>query len=245
MAASAVSIDLVPCLSDNYSFLIHDSASGLTAAVDPAEVKPFTDILESKGLKLDYIINTHHHHDHVGGNLNLKKKYGATVVGPLADKDRIPGIDIALKDGEVFKFGEYEMIVYDTPGHTRGHIVYHMPAANAVFTGDTLFALGCGRLFEGTPEQMFNSIAKIKVLPPTTRVFCAHEYTAANAKFCLSLGLTDRPKLAERAAEITKMRAQGIPTVPTTIQAELDTNPFLFATSAQEFATYRKAKDNF
>eukprot|EP00241_Pyramimonas_parkeae_P012912 CAMPEP_0114242684 /NCGR_PEP_ID=MMETSP0058-20121206/10318_1 /TAXON_ID=36894 /ORGANISM="Pyramimonas parkeae, CCMP726" /LENGTH=301 /DNA_ID=CAMNT_0001355335 /DNA_START=45 /DNA_END=950 /DNA_ORIENTATION=- len=241
--ASKVRVDLVPCLTDNYSFLIHEPLSGLTAAVDPAEAQPFVDILESEGLNLDFILNTHHHWDHVGGNEELKQKYGAKIVGPLADEDRIPGIDLALKDGDVFQLGEQELIVFDTPGHTRGHIVYYMPGGDSVFVGDTLFALGCGRLFEGTPAQMFDSLAKLKVLPPETKVYCAHEYTQANARFCLSRDMSD--DLITRSIQITKDRDAGIPTIPTTIGQELVTNPFLKAESVSEFAEVRRAKDNF
>eukprot|EP00240_Pyramimonas_obovata_P013013 CAMPEP_0118960474 /NCGR_PEP_ID=MMETSP1169-20130426/63656_1 /TAXON_ID=36882 /ORGANISM="Pyramimonas obovata, Strain CCMP722" /LENGTH=252 /DNA_ID=CAMNT_0006908623 /DNA_START=167 /DNA_END=925 /DNA_ORIENTATION=- len=244
VTATSLQIELVPCLSDNYSFLIHDPETGVTAAVDPAEPTPFEDILESRGLKLDYILNTHHHGDHVGGNKALKQKYSATVVGPSADKDRIPGIDIALADGDTFQLGAHTLTVYDTPGHTRGHIIYHCPSAEAVFVGDTLFALGCGRLFEGTAAQMFDSLAKIKAMPGATKVYCAHEYTQANARFCLSRP-DPSPALVARADEIAALREQNVPTVPTTVQRELETNPFLMVASAAEFAELRTAKDNF
>ncbi|KAK3262198.1 Glyoxalase 2-5 [Cymbomonas tetramitiformis] len=163
-------IELVPCLSDNYAYLLHEPRAGLTAIVDPSEAGPVLETLKQRGLTLDYILNTHHHWDHVGGNEELKQQTGASVVGPFADKERIPSLDIALADGETWKFGEQDVSIMDTPGHTRGHIAFYLPGAQAVFTGDTLFALGCGRLFEGTAKQMWKSLSQLAELPPETKV---------------------------------------------------------------------------
>eukprot|EP00239_Pterosperma_sp_CCMP1384_P000354 CAMPEP_0197851166 /NCGR_PEP_ID=MMETSP1438-20131217/17429_1 /TAXON_ID=1461541 /ORGANISM="Pterosperma sp., Strain CCMP1384" /LENGTH=305 /DNA_ID=CAMNT_0043464669 /DNA_START=133 /DNA_END=1047 /DNA_ORIENTATION=- len=215
------SVELVPLLTDNYAYLIHESKENLTAIVDPAEAGPVLSLLEERGLKLDYIINTHHHWDHTGGNEELKAATGAAIVGPDADKERIPGIDIALKDSEVWQFGGQEVRVMDTPGHTKGHVSFYMPQPGWVFTGDTLFALGCGRLFEGTHQQMFDSLAKLKDLPGETLVFCGHEYTASNARFCLSYDGTNEALIA-RSKSITQLREQGLPTIPSTIQSEID-----------------------
>ncbi|OAE31863.1 hypothetical protein AXG93_2788s1030 [Marchantia polymorpha subsp. ruderalis] len=167
----------VPCLVDNYAYLLHDVNARVTAVVDPSAAGPVIRALNEKGLSLDFILNTHHHWDHTGGNVELKRKYNAKVVGPRADEGRIPEIDISLREGECWKLGEHVMHVLDTPGHTRGHVTFYFPDSGAVFTGDTLFSMGCGRLFEGTPEQMWNSLSKICHLPDETLVYCGHEYT--------------------------------------------------------------------
>ncbi|CAL8469406.1 g8947 [Coccomyxa elongata] len=254
-----MSVQRVPCLSDNYVWLLHESGMGKTAVVDPSEAAPVIKALDERGLKADYILNTHHHSDHTGGNLELKQAYGATIVGPAADKDRIPGIDISLKDGDTWKFGQLEMRVFDTPGHTRGHITLYFPEAEALFPGDTLFALGCGRLFEGTPKQMWTSLSKLTPLPHNTWVFCAHEYTQSNAKFAVAID-KDNAKLQERKRLIDEQRSRGMATVPSLLSEELDTNPFLRphdqairaalgvaqdASDVEGFAAIRKAKDNF
>jgi hydroxyacylglutathione hydrolase len=225
-SAAGLEIHMFPCLEDNYGYLIRDPATGIVATVDTPEVAPIERALAQKGWKLDYILNTHHHGDHAGGNLELKKKTGCRIVGPKADAGRIPGIDIALGDGEIFELGSRVARVIETPGHTRGHIVYHFEADHAAFVGDTLFAMGCGRLFEGTPEQMWTSLQKLRALPADTRVYCAHEYTQKNARFALTVE-PDNTELVARAVEVERLRAQGLPTIPSTIGRETLTNPFL------------------
>ncbi|CAG9461991.1 unnamed protein product [Pedinophyceae sp. YPF-701] len=248
----------VPCLSDNYSWLLRD-ASGKVAMVDPAELGPVVAALEQLGLKLDYILNTHHHDDHVGANLALKEKFGCKIVGPKADEKRIPGIDVALGDGETFAVGEQKMVVFDTPGHTTGHITLFFEDAKALFPGDTLFLMGCGRMFEGTPQQFWGSLNRLKSLNPEARVYCAHEYTQSNAKFAVSVD-PENPALAARKEKIDAARAAGEATVPGVLGDELTTNPFLRpddpkiraklgvaadAPMDEAWAAIRKAKDNF
>ncbi len=250
-------IQQIPVLRDNYIYLLREPQSGAVGAVDPSVAAPVLAALQQRGWKLTHVINTHHHPDHTGGNLELKAATGAIVVGPLADMGRIPGIDVAVGDGDIFKFGEEAATVYDVPGHTRGHIAYWFKDAQALFSGDTLFLMGCGRLFEGTPQQMWSSLGKLKKLPPATRVYCGHEYTQANARFALTV----EPRNAEliaRAKRVDALRAQGRSTVPGTMAEELATNPFLRADRPEmqqamgapgdpvaTFAAIRKAKDSF
>jgi hydroxyacylglutathione hydrolase len=222
----ALAIHMFPCLSDNYGYLLHDEDSGTTAAVDTPDAAEIAEQLEAKGWRLTHILNTHHHADHAGGNLELKRRTGCTIVGPRADAARIPGIDVAVGDGDVVALGAHRATVFDTPGHTRGHIVYHFAAAHAAFVGDTLFAMGCGRLFEGTPVQMWTSLQKILQWPDDTRLYCAHEYTQSNARFALTVEPQNRA-LQERAATVARLRAAGKATVPTTVGEERATNPFL------------------
>jgi hydroxyacylglutathione hydrolase len=217
---------MFPCLSDNYGFLIHDPATGATATIDTPEVGAIERALANRGWTLTHILNTHHHQDHAGGNLALKERFHCTIVGPKADADRIPGIDLALADGDTFTLGSVTARVFDVPGHTRGHIAYWFESERVVFVGDTLFALGCGRLFEGTPEQMWKSLSKLRALPDDTVVYCAHEYTQSNARFALTVE-PDNSALKRRAKEIDAARSRGEPTVPTTIGLEKATNPFL------------------
>lgn len=248
----------IPVLSDNYVYLVHDPATGLTGVVDPAVTAPVLKALDDKGWTLSHILNTHHHGDHTGGNLELKKATGCTIVGPRADAGRIPGIDIQVGDGDSFEFGEQSARIFDVPGHTKGHIAFWFESSRALFCGDTLFALGCGRLFERSPAQMWNSLQKFLALPDDTRVYCAHEYTQANARFAVTVE-PDNQRLLERAAKIDEMRAKGIPTVPSTIGEERETNPFLrpeseglklamglgSADAVEVFAETRRRKDNF
>src|SRR5262249_18905808 len=177
----------INALRDNYVWLLRDPKSGAIGVVDPSESEPVEAALRSRSWTLTHILNTHHHYDHTGGNLALKQAHGATIVGPAADRERIPGIDVALADGETYTFGEGAALVLDVPGHTRGHIAFFFPAAPALFCGDTMFSLGCGRLFEGTPAQMWASLGKFKRLPTDTRVYCGHEYTQANARFAITV----------------------------------------------------------
>jgi hydroxyacylglutathione hydrolase len=223
---SALEIHMFPCLRDNYGYLLHDSESGATAAVDTPDAEEIAAQLDAKEWRLTHILNTHHHADHAGGNLELKRETGCMIVGPRADAARIPGIDVAVGEGDVVALGAHRATVFDTPGHTRGHIVYHFAAAHAAFVGDTLFALGCGRLFEGTPGQMWSSLQKILQWPDDTRLYCAHEYTQSNARFALTVE-PQNSALQERAAAVSRLRAAGKATVPSTLAEERATNPFL------------------
>jgi hydroxyacylglutathione hydrolase len=244
-------------LKDNYVYLLRDAAANTTAAVDPSVAPPVMDALRREGWRLTHILNTHHHHDHTGGNLELKTATGCTIVGPRADRDRIPGIDVALGEGEAYKLGTDEARVYDVPGHTRGHIAYWFRDSRALFCGDTLFLMGCGRLFEGTPEQMWRSLSKLKALPPETRVYCGHEYTQANARFALTVEPQNRDLVA-RSERVNALRAEGKSTIPGNMREELATNPFLRADvpalqadagapgdPVATFASIRRRKDNF
>ena len=221
-------IEQIPVLKDNYVYLVREPQSGLVAAVDPAVHEPVLGRLAALGWRLSHILNTHHHGDHVGGNLALKQATGCTIVGFGPDAARIPGIDQRVEDGDLVTFGNETATVIAVPGHTSGHIAYWFSHSRALFCGDTLFALGCGRLFEGTPGQMWNSLAKLRALPDDTMVYCAHEYTQSNARFALTLE-TDNQALSARAGEIDRARAKGQPTVPSAMGIERATNPFLRA----------------
>jgi len=247
----------IPVLRDNYVYLLHEPDSGDTAAVDPSVAGPVLDALGREKWRLTHILNTHHHNDHTGGNNELKAATGCTIVGPRADRERIPGIDLDVADGETYRFGTEEARVFDVPGHTRGHIAYWFAKSRALFCGDTLFLMGCGRLFEGTPEQMWRSLGKLKNLPPETMVYCAHEYTQSNARFALTVE-PDNRALVARAQRIDALRQAGQPTVPASLGEELATNPFLRADlpalqaaagapgdAVATFASIRKRKDNF
>ena len=225
-----MTLDIVqfPCLQDNYGYLIRDTESGLVAAIDTPDAEAINHQLEERGWKLSYILNTHHHFDHTGGNEALKTKWSCTIVGPKGEANRIPGIDLLLDDGDEFALGASTARILATPGHTLGHIVYYFGDARVAFVGDTLFALGCGRLFEGSADQMWTSLSKLKALPPETTVYCAHEYTQANARFALSIE-PENTILQNRSREIDQYRMENKPTVPTTIAEELRTNPFLRA----------------
>jgi len=245
-----------PCLSDNYGYLIRDSRTGEVACIDTPDVDAINAALASKNWPLNTILNTHHHYDHAGGNLALKEKWQCQIIGPREERDRIPGIDVAVGSGDQISIGDVKAAVYDTPGHTAGHIVYHFEQENMAFVGDTIFALGCGRLFEGTAAQMWASLSLIAKWPGHTKLYCAHEYTAANAKFALSVD-AENQKLIERCAQIENLRAKGLPTVPSFVREELETNPFLrpadvnfqkqFGTRdpVEVFAKVRHLKDDF
>lgn len=255
---SKLEIHQFPCLSDNYGYLIHDSDHDVTAAIDTPEAGPINRALEEKGWALTHILNTHHHFDHAGGNLELKERWNCTIVGNRHDAERIPGIDIQLEDGDTFTFGSHTARIYDVSGHTIGHIAYYFADDGILFCGDTLFALGCGRLFEGSPGQMWTSLQKLLDLPDDTVVYCAHEYTQANARFALTVE-PQNDQLQARAKEIDDLRAAGKPTVPSTLALEKATNPFLrpMSEDLQEtlglkgadlvdvFAETRRRKDSF
>ncbi len=223
---ATLEIEQIPTRSDNYVYLLRDSGQGKVAVVDPSDAAPVIAALDRLGWRLTDIINTHHHNDHTGGNLELKEKYGCRITGPRADHDRIAGIDVDVGDGDTYLLGDAEAQVFDTPGHTRGHIAYWFPESKALFCGDTLFALGCGRTFEGTPLQMWTSLSKLRALPDDTRVFCAHEYTQSNAKFALTIE-SGNQALKDRAKQIDAQRAKGERTVPSLLGLEKKTNPFL------------------
>lgn len=221
-------IHQVPVLSDNYVYLVRDPETEATAAVDPSVAGPVLAELDRRGWRLTHILSTHHHHDHVGGNLELKRATGCTIVGNRADARRIPGLDIAVAEGDEVALGNQKAQVIEVYGHTVGHIAYWFRDSAALFCGDTLFALGCGRLFEGTAAQMWSSLSKLRDLPGDTRVYCAHEYTLANAAFALDVD-PGNAALRERAARVRALRADGRPTVPSTLAEERATNPFLRA----------------
>lgn len=217
-------VNIIPCLMDNYAYLIE--AQGATAVVDPSEPDPVVKVLEQKGLRLTHILNTHHHFDHTGGNLPLKDKYNAQIVAPAADAERIQGVDVAVREGDVVALGDTSWSVLDIPAHTSGHIAFWCANHHAVFTGDTMFSMGCGRLFEGTPAQMWASLSKLAALPAETRVYCGHEYTASNGRFALSLD-PGNLALQARMAEVGRLRAENKPTIPSTMAQERATNPFI------------------
>ncbi|MDQ0996974.1 hydroxyacylglutathione hydrolase [Phyllobacterium ifriqiyense] len=255
---SNLQIEQFNARSDNFGVLIHDPETNLTASIDAPEEQPILDALKRRGWKLTHILTTHHHNDHIEANLALKKRFGVEIVGPEAEKSQIPGIDRTLSHGDHFQFGSFEIEVISTPGHTNGEISFFIPAAKVLFAGDTLFSLGCGRLLEGTPATMFESLQKLVALPGDTQVYCGHEYSESNARFALSID-PDNSALKERAREITALRAAGQPTLPTTILREMATNPFLRwhdpvirknlkmenASDEAVFTEIRKRKDHF
>lgn len=253
---SGLTIEQLPVLNDNYVYLLHDGATGKCAAVDPSVAEPVLEAVERRGWHLSHILNTHHHWDHTGGNLALKQATGCTIVGYGKDASRIPGIDVEVADGEVIGFGVHHAQIIAVPGHTLGHIAYWFEAASAVFCGDTLFSLGCGRLFEGSPPMMWASLLRLRDLPDDTRVFCGHEYTLNNAAFALDVD-PDNPSLQRRAAEVKELRRQGMPSVPSLLADEKAANPFLRADSPSlrsrlksadpvaVFAEIRRRKDVF
>lgn len=248
----------IPVLNDNYLYLLHEPDSGATAAVDPALADPVSAALSEQGWRLTHILNTHHHWDHVGANLELKERYGCAIAGAAADRGRIPGIDLGLAEGDFFPLGNERARILETPGHTLGHIAYYFENTAALFCGDTLFVMGCGRLFEGSAEQMWRSLEKLKALPGNTRLYCAHEYTLTNGRFALTV----EPRNAALQAamkEADSLRARGLPTVPSTLEKELAANPFLRSDTPElqrtlgmtgsdpmeVFAETRRRKDHF
>lgn len=225
-------IQQIPCLSDNYGYLLHVRDAGLTATIDTPDPDAINAALDREGWRLTHILNTHWHDDHAGGNLALKSKWNPEIIGPRAEAAKIPGIDRAVGDGDRVLLGPLAARVFDVPGHTAGHIAYWFESEGAAFVGDTIFALGCGRLFEGTAPQMWSSLEKLMTMPDETMLYCAHEYTQSNARFALTVE-PGNSALRERASEIDHLRAQNRPTVPSSMGLEKRTNPFLRARSAE------------
>ena len=219
---------IVPCLHDNYAYLLHDPSTAATGAVDPSEAAPVLNALQETGWQLNHILNTHHHWDHTGGNLELKQETGAIIVGPRQDQNRIPGLDIGVDEGDTFQLGAATAEILFIPGHTRGHIAFWFPQSKALFCGDTLFLMGCGRLFEGTPQQMWTSLSKLRTLPKDTAIYCGHEYTQANAQFALTIE-PENEALKARVKTVNELRANGKSTIPGTMADEWATNPFIRA----------------
>ena len=251
-------VKIIKCLKDNYSYLLINEKNKNACVIDPSESKPIIDFIEKKNINLKFILNTHHHYDHVGGNSELKKKYEAKVVGFKEDYKRIPEIDIKLNDGEIWKVDNFEAKIIHIPGHTLGHICFYFYKDNYLFTGDTLFSLGCGRIFEGTYKQMFSSLEKIKKLPPETKIYCGHEYTLQNSKFCIQYD-KENHNLIEKIKDINEKLKNNEPTIPSTIEDELKNNIFLRSnneniktnlnisnsTPLETFSKLRDLKDNF
>lgn len=218
----------IPVLDDNYVYLVREPTSGAVAVVDPAVTDEILAEAKKLGWNITHILNTHHHGDHVGGNLAIKEATGCTIVGPGHDPDRIPGMDLQVKDGDTYQFGAETAQVFFVPGHTRGHIAFWFKDSDALFSGDTIFSIGCGRLFEGTPDQMWASLSRLRALPPQTRIYCAHEYTASNVRFAVTIE-PDNTALRDYEAEVKTKRANNQPTVPSTLKLERAANPFLRA----------------
>ena len=251
-------IEIIPCLNDNYSYLIKDDQTNTVAIIDPSEFGPCDEKINQKYKKLDFILNTHHHFDHVGGNTELKKKYSSKILGFEKDKKRIPSIDVLLKDDQEFRIGNLNFRTIFIPGHTLGHIAFYLEKEKIVFTGDTLFSLGCGRIFEGTYQLMFDSLNKIKSLPGETEIYCGHEYTNNNLEFCLKFNPNNN-YLKQKEKIIKAKIKEKKPTIPTTIKDEIQTNIFLRyddldvkntlnlknAPDLEIFKKLRDLKDNF
>ena len=237
-------VEIIPCLQDNYSYIIIDEKNNTACVVDPSEAAPIINFLRKDNIKLKYILNTHHHFDHIGGNEDLKKEFKSIVVGFKEDSKRIPGIEVLLEDGEIWKAENFLAKIIHVPGHTTGHICFHFFNDKLIFTGDTLFSLGCGRVFEGTYKEMFLSLNKIKSLPEETKIYFGHEYTFNNSKFC-KVHDTKNLNLKKKIEFIKKKIDDGLPTAPSTIKDELECNIFLRADDLESFSKLRDLKDNF
>ena len=247
---------IIKCLNDNYAYIYFNDKKE-AFVVDPSEASPVIDTLEKNDLQLKYILNTHHHFDHIGGNYELKEKYNCKIVGSKKDRDRIPGIDIEISDGDYWSFKEHTAQIIEIPGHTSGHIAFFFKSLNAVFTGDTLFSLGCGRLFEGTPTMMWNSLKKLRALPDQTKIYCGHEYTLSNGKFINSIYPSEDMRL--KIESLVELNEKNLPSIPSTIADEKKMNIFLKAddinliknlglngkSPEEVFGYIRELKDNF
>ena len=234
----------ISCLKDNFSYIVINEKNNNACVIDPSEAEPIIKVIKNNKINLKYILNTHHHDDHVGGNLKLKKKFKCNIFGYIKDKDKIPGIDIFLKDKELYKNEDFEFKTYHTPGHTLGHVIFHFHKQDFLFTGDTLFSLGCGRIFEGTKLQMYESINLIKNFPAKTKIFFGHEYTKQNSKFCAYYDPKNK-KLMDKIVEIDKKLNNNLSTTPTLLRDEIDCNIFLRSDSLSSFTKIRELKDNF
>ena len=241
---SPLEIVAVPAFADNYLWLVHDADSGDTAVVDPGDPAPVLAEAEKRGWRINKILNTHWHPDHTGGNLAIKEATGAAIIGPGGEGGKIPGLDVALKEGDRTSIGDHRAEVWEVPGHTLGHIAYVFLDDQVAFVGDTMFAMGCGRLFEGSPEQMHHSLGRLASLPGDTKLYCAHEYTLANARFAAH-AFPENKEIADRLRHVEEERSLARSTVPTTVGEERATNPFLLARDAAHFADLRAEKDSF
>ena len=237
-------VEIIPCLRDNYSYLIINENNNDACVVDPSEAKPVIDFINKNNINLKYILNTHHHYDHIGGNKELKEKYNATVVGFKNDAKRIPEIDVLVEDNQVWKKDNFEVKIIHIPGHTTGHIAFYFFNEKIIFTGDTLFSLGCGKIFEGTYKEMFESLSKIKNLPEDTKIYCGHEYTLQNSKFCIKHDPQNQD-LQNKITKINEKLKNNVPTIPSILKDEKECNIFLRAKNVESFSKLRDLKDNF
>ena len=239
-----IKIEIIPCLQDNYSYLIIDENKNDACVVDPSEAKPIINFIEKENINLKYILNTHHHFDHIGGNIELKEKYDSIVVGYKYDAERIPEINVLVEDNQIWKEDNFEAKIIHIPGHTTGHIAFYFFNEKIIFTGDTLFSLGCGKIFEGTYKEMFESLSKIKNLPEDTKIYCGHEYTLQNSKFCIKHDPQNQD-LQNKITKINEKLKNNVPTIPSILKDEKECNIFLRAKNVESFSKLRDLKDNF
>ena len=239
-----IKIEIIPCLQDNYSYLIIDENKNDACVVDPSEAKPIINFIEKENINLKYILNTHHHFDHIGGNIELKEKYNSIVVGYKYDAKRIPEINVLVEDNQIWKEDNFEAKIIHIPGHTTGHIAFYFFNEKILFTGDTLFSLGCGKIFEGTYKEMFESLSKIKNLPEDTKIYCGHEYTLQNSKFCIEHDPQNQD-LQNKITKINEKLKNNVPTIPSILKDEKECNIFLRAKNVESFSKLRDLKDNF
>jgi len=239
-----IKIEIIPCLQDNYSYLIIDENKNDACVVDPSDAKPIISFIEKENINLKYILNTHHHFDHIGGNIELKEKYNSIVVGYKYDAKRIPEINVLVEDNQIWKEDNFEAKIIHIPGHTTGHIAFYFFNEKILFTGDTLFSLGCGKIFEGTYKEMFESLSKIKNLPEDTKIYCGHEYTLQNSKFCIKHDPQNQD-LQNKITKINEKLKNNVPTIPSILKDEKECNIFLRAKNVESFSKLRDLKDNF
>jgi len=237
-------VEIIKCLQDNFSYILINEKNNNACVVDPSESEPIIDFVEKNNINLKFILNTHHHYDHIGGNKDLKKKYDLNIVGFKYDKNRIPEIDILVENNQIWSSDDFESKIIHIPGHTSGHICFYFEKEKIAFTGDTLFSLGCGKIFEGTYNQMFESLNKLKKLPIETKVYCGHEYTLKNSEFCKKYEENNK-NLKKKIIEIKHKLKNNLPTIPSTIKEELECNIFLRAKNLKAFSKLRDLKDNF